>query len=91
MAEKCTKELLVVSWLLLAASTNSHKLMEPCSFPWIKPLLLIHVWCLLVDWTADNKDWNHPKELVLNMSTTSASCFFPLPLVASGLEGRLKH
>jgi hypothetical protein len=27
-------------------------------------------WCLLEDWTADNKDCNRPKDLLLNRSTT---------------------
>ena len=35
-------------------------------------LLLIIVGVLLVDWTADNEDWNRPKELFLNMSTIPA-------------------
>lgn len=53
--EKSTKELVVVFRLLLfrlllASSTSC--------FLWIKLLPLIQVWCLLVDWTADNEDWN---------------------------------
>jgi hypothetical protein len=32
--------------------------------------VLICVGVLLVDWTADNEDWNCPKELFLNRSTT---------------------
>jgi hypothetical protein len=48
---------------------------------------------LLVDWAADNEDWNSLKELFPNRFTTSVSYypFFPLPLVGGGLEGGLKH
>jgi len=31
---------------------------------------------LLGDWTADKEDWNHPKELFLNRTTT----LFPINL-----------
>jgi hypothetical protein len=46
-----------------------------------------------VDWTADNKDWNRPKEIFLNRYTTRLSINLSLHLflVAGGLEGRLKH
>lgn len=60
--EKHTKELLVVFWLFLVASV------EPRGFLWIELLLLIAVDVLLVDQTADNKDWNCPKELLLTRS-----------------------
>ena len=52
-------------------------------FYWIELPLLICEWCLQVDWasTADScelicwypdiEDWNHPKELFLNGSTSS--------------------
>jgi hypothetical protein len=45
---------------------------------------------LLVDWTADHKDWNCSKEQ--NSSTTPVSFYlsFPIPLVSFRLEGRLK-
>ena len=55
-------ELLVVFWQLLAASVDSRQLAELHGFFWIKLLLLIHEWCLLVDqlpllipgnWTAN--------------------------------------
>jgi hypothetical protein len=48
---------------------------------------------LLVDWTADNEDRNHPKELFLTGPQPPFPIFlsFPLPLVGGGLEGRLKH
>ena len=36
-------------WLLLLTLAN---LVEPWCFCWIKPLLVIHVWFLLLDWTA---------------------------------------
>ena len=44
--EKCTKELLVVFLLLLAAPMDLWQLVEPCCFFWIKLLLPIYVWCL---------------------------------------------
>jgi hypothetical protein len=45
--EKCAKELLVIFQMLLAVSSDSCRFgSEPHSFSWIKPLLLIHVWCL---------------------------------------------
>ena len=37
---------------------------------WTGLQLLNRVGVWLEDWTADNKDWNQPKELFLNMSTT---------------------
>jgi hypothetical protein len=58
--EKHAKEPLKVFWLLHVASADSCWLVEPCGFFGIKPLLLI--W---VDWTADNGDWHHPKEMGL--------------------------
>lgn len=50
--EKCAKERLMVFWLTLAGSADSDRLAEPCSFCCIELLLLIHVWCLLLVWTA---------------------------------------
>lgn len=50
--EKCAKECLMVFWLTLAGSADSDRLAEPCSFCCIELLLLIHVWCLQLDWTA---------------------------------------
>jgi hypothetical protein len=32
---------------------TSADLEEPCRFCWIVPTLLVHVWCLLLNWTAD--------------------------------------
>jgi hypothetical protein len=55
---------------------------EPCGFFWIKLLLLM---CLVfadwiglqllvhVRWYPDNEFWNHPKELLLNRSTSLLS------------------
>lgn len=50
--EKYAKERLMVFWLTLAGSADSDRLAEPCSFCCIELLLLIHVWCLLLVWTA---------------------------------------
>jgi hypothetical protein len=47
--EKCTKKLVVVFWQLLATSSDSGRLAEPCDFFWIDLLLLIHEWCLQMD------------------------------------------
>lgn len=44
--DKCTKGLLVIFQLLLAASVDLCQSAEPCGFFWIEQLLLIHVWCL---------------------------------------------
>ena len=38
--------------------------------------LLVHVWCLLVDWTENNKDWNHPQR------TISKQVHFPCILIS---------
>ena len=43
--EKCTKELLVVLWLILAASSDLCRSAETCSFFSIGQLPLIPVWC----------------------------------------------
>lgn len=59
-----TKELLVEFWPLL---------LEPCGFcrmVWV----VLCIWCLLLNWSADiltTEEWTHPKELLLNKSTTS--------------------
>ena len=37
---------------------------------WTGLLLLIRVGVLLEGWTANSEDWNSPKELFLNGSTT---------------------
>jgi hypothetical protein len=67
--EKCTKELLVVFWWLLAAFTDLGQLAEPPGFVWLEPLLLICKRCLQMDqattaglyelncWHPDNTDW----------------------------------
>lgn len=60
---------------VLAASPDSGLLVS-FSFFWIELPLLICVWCLLVDWTKNNKDWNcpkEPKEPLLNRSTSPMS------------------
>lgn len=51
-----------------------------------------HVWCLLGEWT-ENKNWNCPKELYLNRSTSPYpnTLPFPLPLVGCKPEGRLNR
>lgn len=49
---------------------------EPCCFCWIVPQLLIHIWCLLLNWTAGiltMKGEIAPKELLLNRCTTTFS------------------
>jgi hypothetical protein len=104
--KKCTKELLVVFWQLPAASWDLGRMVEPHSLSWIELPLLIHEWCLQVDWAtaADlyelncwydvNTDWICPKELLLKRSTPSfpllTFSFHYLWLVDGGLEGRLK-
>jgi hypothetical protein len=51
--EKLTKELLAVFQPMLAISADPADSEEPCDFCWIELLLLlIHVWCLLLDWAA---------------------------------------
>ena len=59
--EKCTKELIVIFWWLLATSLDLGRFAEPQGFFWIKLPLLIHEWCLAVhpaatmicvNWTA---------------------------------------
>ena len=71
--EKCAKEVLVVFLLILAAFADL------CQFSRALLFLLDHVAatesCLVfafeVDcWYLDNKEWNHPKEILLNRSTT---------------------
>lgn len=79
---------------------------EPRGFFWIEPLLLIHVWCLLTGleccfcvwcfrldcWYPDNEDQNHPKEQLLNRSTSPYHINNLSPLISiSGLEGRWKR
>jgi hypothetical protein len=46
----CTKDLLVVFWLLLADSTDLFQLVEPHGFFWIKLMLLVMFGILLMDW-----------------------------------------
>ena len=43
------------------------------SAKWTGLQLLVCVWCLLMDWTEINRDWNHLKELFLNRSTSLVS------------------
>ena len=54
---------------------------------WTGLQLLIHVWCLLVDWTENNEDWNLPKELFLNRfpALYPNNLSFLLPLDGDGL------
>jgi hypothetical protein len=61
---------------------ESGWLEEPVSFFWIEPRLLVHEWCLPVDWVTaadvnelnccylDNTDWICSKGLFLNRSTS---------------------
>jgi hypothetical protein len=51
---------------------NYANSLELCSFCGILQLLLISVWCLLLNCTADTLtiEGNHPKELFLNRFTT---------------------
>jgi hypothetical protein len=74
---KHIKELLAVFWLLLAAPSDSRWFVGSRGFFWFELLLLIPV-----DWTADNKDWNRPKELLLTRSMSSCPINYlpPLPL-----------
>lgn len=79
--EKCANQVFIVFWLILLTSRDS------CQFGLPKALRLLldlasatnsyFVFTLGLDCQyADNEDWNHPKELLLNMSTAS---FFHKP------------
>jgi hypothetical protein len=46
---------------------------EALGFFWMKLLLLIPFGVFLEDWPGNNEDWNIPKELFLNRSTTPIS------------------
>ena len=65
--------------------------MDSCSVfvKWTGLPLLICVGVLLVDWSAAAEDWNSPKELCLNNSTTlfSIKLSFPLPLASEEKRG----
>ena len=52
LERNCTKALPVVFWLILATSTDLCWFSGALLFLWIELLLLIHVWCLLLNWTA---------------------------------------
>jgi hypothetical protein len=58
---------------------------------WTVLQLLIHILCLLLDWTENNEDWSGLKEIFLNSSTSPYpnNLSFPLSLVDGGLEGGL--
>ena len=81
-------------WFLLLPQTRAN-LPEQWGLHSIKLLLLIHVCCLLLDWTADiltTKLGIAPKQLLLNRSTTPLVLLtIFLPTLVGGLEGRLKH
>jgi hypothetical protein len=92
--EKCTKELLVVSWLLLVASTGSCQFVRASRFLLGQATATYSclVFAIRLDyWYPDKEDWNHSKELLLSGSTTPLSYKYlsPLPLL-DGLEWRLK-
>jgi hypothetical protein len=58
------------SWFLLLPLTSADS-SDPSALCWIVSPLLIHVWCLLLEWTADaltTKIGIAPKELLLNRS-----------------------
>ena len=68
--EKCTRDLLAVFQLYLAASMALW-LVEPHGFFWIEPLLLVQVWCF-----ANSEYWNRPQR------TTSKEIYIPFVLLA---------
>lgn len=75
------------SWSLLGFSDTGLNLRHYCIFSafftnlhlyffWFEPLLLI-----LVEWIADNKDWNHPKRITIKwvyISLVWFAIFLPL-------------
>lgn len=83
------KELLVIFWLLLAASTDLFQFSGALRYildpgvatdlylvlaNYIGLLLLICVWYFgLGFWNSDNEDWNGPRELLLNQCTSPLS------------------
>lgn len=75
--KKLTKELLVrFLWLLSTSVEAADWQALTLLLDWTALPLLIHIWCLLVDWTKNNKDWNcpkEPKEPLLNRSTSPMS------------------
>ena len=74
---KCAKEFLTVFLLIIAASLSliCANSVNPCGVCWTKQLLLIHIWCLRLDWTGllnpDNEDCNYQR-------TTSKQVHSPL-------------
>lgn len=56
----------LLDWTVLADSCVA-------SAKWTGLQLLIHVWCLLVDWTENYEYWNRPKEIFLNRFTSLVS------------------
>lgn len=88
--EKLIKELLLRFLRLFPDSLDSSQLVSPLFFfldrtgladscvMSVKRMgvkLLIHVWSLLVDWTENNEDWNHPQR------TISKQACFPCILI----------
>ena len=84
--KNCTKELLMVFWMLLAALVDSCWLAKPCGYFWIKQLLLIHVWCFTSGLFYRQQKLESPQRTT---SKQVHSLLPPLPLV-SGLQMRLK-
>jgi hypothetical protein len=56
---------------------------------WTRLQLMIHVWCLLVDWNSDYEDWNHPQRTISKQ--VHRPDYFSLPRMGGGLIGRLKQ
>lgn len=90
-----------VSWY---SGLTDSQLAEPRGFFWMELLSLIREWCLQVAlattaeerncWYPDKEDWTHPQRTnskQVHIPLCPINLSFPLPLVGSGLEGRLKH
>lgn len=80
-------------WLLLVAPMDSYKLAEPHFF-WIKPLVLICVWCFAVGQDCWQQRLESPERTIskqVHNSCLLLTFFPPLMLVSDGLEGKLKH
>ena len=99
--KKLTKELMRFLQFLAACWQASccflldwTALADSCvvSAEWTGLQLLIHVWCLIVDWTENNEGWNCPKELFLkpvHSPQILITFLFHYHLAGGGLEGRL--
>ena len=103
--EKCTKELLVVFWQLLATLSDLALFVGPHVLICIDLPLLIHEWGLqgvalplmiiwtelLISWQCRMDSLQRTNSKWVHILLCPINFSFPLPLVGGGLEERVNH